>query len=57
MGVGLMLVKHPAKALAHRAEALTKQELSRVNTSITFFPVALCSQGRQVEQRLAGVTE
>lgn len=57
MGVGLMLVKHPAKVLAHRAEALTKQELSRVNTSITFFPVALCSQGRQVEQRLAGVTE
>ena len=46
MGVGLMLVKHPAKVLAHRAEALTKQELSRVNTSITFFPVAFVQSGK-----------
>ena len=43
MGVGLMLVKHPAKVLAHRAEALTKQELSLVNTSITFFLCGFCA--------------
>lgn len=41
-----MLVKHPAKVLARRAEALTKQELSRVNVSITFFPVAFVLSGK-----------